>query len=73
VADVGEVGPGGDGVLGGEALGGVGTVAQAEAAVIESKDIDAEGVEGQQGGDAVGEGTARVVEIEHRVCYIVGA
>jgi hypothetical protein len=72
VAGVSEVCPGCDGVFRGEALGGVGAVTQAEPAVVESKDVNAEGVESCEGGDAVGKGTVGVVEIEHRVSYILG-
>jgi hypothetical protein len=72
VARVGEVRPGGCGIVGGEALGGMGSCGAAEAAVVEGEDVDAGGVEDLEGGDVVGKGAVGVVQIEHRGCYVFG-
>lgn len=64
VARVGEPGPHGDGVGGGEALGGMTPVAAPEAAVVEGKDVDSEIVQREESGNGVGERAAGIVEIE---------
>jgi hypothetical protein len=73
VADVGEPGPGGDGVVESEAFGGMGAGGAAKSLVVEGEDVDAGGAEGGDGGEAVGKGAAGVVEIENRGGYIFGA
>ena len=72
MADVGEVGPGGVGVLVDALLGGVGVGAAAEATVVEGEEVDSERMQGFQLWHSVGEGAFSIVEQEDRLVGVRG-
>ena len=73
MASVGEIRETSDGVGCGRCLGGMSAGGAAKAAVIESEDVDACGVEGIEGWQAIGERAVAVVEIEDRVVCVRSA